>query len=313
MRIAVLLLTVLPTALPAQPASDALRKLCDDFMEFRYRAWPPLATFVGRIEYNHLWPDLTAGATQNQSRAIAEFTSRLNAIPRNRLAAQDRITAALLARRLADCIEEDRIDGLLAVGQMRGLHISVFLTVDRMPHRTLRDYENIIARLNGVGVLMDQQIAVLNAALAKGLAQPRPVIDRVLAQLDSQMAPDAAHSPLLAAFQRFPDGIPADARQSLTTRAQEAYDRQFRPAWKRYRAYIAETYAPKARTTAGISGVPGGRAIYEFLIRTTTTTNMTPEEIHNLGKQEVARIEGEMQSIMRQAGFQARSRSLKRS
>ena len=187
---------------------------------------------------------------------------------------------------------------------MFGLHNDVQQTFDNMPARTEHDYQNIVARLKAVPVLIDQEIALLTESTGEGLTQPRVVIDRVVQQLDLQLAPDDAHAAPLAAFRRFPDAFPADLRQRLTAEATDAYDHSFRPAWKKYRDFIAGPYAAKARPGIGISSVPHGAEIYRFQIQSLTTTDMTPEEIHKLGEQELSRIEGEMLAIARKTGFE---------
>jgi uncharacterized protein (DUF885 family) len=221
------------------------------------------------------------------------------------LAGEDAITYRILDRDLGMAVERERLsDGLLAVGQLFGLHNSVLQTFDRMPARTEHDYENFIARLNAVPALMDQEIAILRNSAADGLTQPRVVIDRVAEQLDLQLKSDANHAPALAAFRHFPESIPADSRERLTAEAAAAWNNSFKPAWTRYRDYLAGPYLQKARPTAGIGSVPHGREIYQFQIRSLTTTDLSPEEIHRLGEQELSRIEAEMLAIARQTGFQ---------
>ncbi|MGA2186703.1 MAG: DUF885 domain-containing protein [Bryobacteraceae bacterium] len=289
----------------AQTPSAALRKLCDDYTEFGYRADPTRATAVGRTEYNDRWSDLSPAAIEARERAISEFAKRLHAIPASELSGEDSITFRILDRDLAHAVERERLGRhLLTVGQLFGLHNQVQQAFDHMPARTEHDYQNFIARLNALPALIHQQIALLTGAAADGLTQPRVVIDRVVEQLDLQRTPDAAHAVALAAFRRFPDSFPADLRQHLTAAATEAYERSFQPAWKQYRDYLAGPYAQKARPGIGIGSVPHGREIYRFQIRTLTTTDMTPEEIHRLGEQELSRLEGEMQAIARETGFQ---------
>ena len=289
----------------AETPSEALRKLCDDYTEFNYRADPARATAVGRNEYNDRWIDLSAAAIRSRAEAIAGFAKRLQAIPGAGLTGEDAITARVLDRDFSRAIERERLgDRLLAVGQLYGLHNSVQQAFDHMPARTEKDYRNIIARINAIPALIDQEIMLLQAAAAEGLTQPKVVIDRVVQQLDLQIAADDAHAAPLAALRHFPDSIPAGSRQGLTVEATDAYDHAFRPAWKTYRDFIAGPYAAKARPGIGISSVPHGDEIYRFQIQSLTTTNMTPEEIHKLGEQELSRIEGEMLAIARQTGFQ---------
>jgi uncharacterized protein (DUF885 family)/mannose-6-phosphate isomerase-like protein (cupin superfamily) len=286
----------------ATPAED-LRKLCDDYTEFRLRADPMLATAIGRNEYNDRWEDLSSAAIAAREREIGEFAKRLQAIPSSELTGEDSITARMLDRELKIAVEREHLsDGLLTVGQLFGLHNAVQQTFDRMPARTEQDYRNIIARLASLPTLIGQQIYLLQEAAASGLTQPRVVIDRVVEQLDLQLAPDAAHAPDLAAFRRFPDSFSPQLRQRLTARANGAYAR-YQAAWRRYRDYLAERYAARARPSVSIASVPGGAEIYRFLIHTLTTTDMSPEEIHRLGEQELTRIEGEMQGVARETGF----------
>jgi len=291
-------------AAAAGTPSEDLRKLCDDYTEFRLRADPSFGLTIGRYEFNDRWADLSAGAIAAREREIGDFSKRLHAIPTAGLSGEDSITARMLDRDLSLAVERERLSNhLLAVGQLFGLHNSVQQTFDRMPARTEKDYENIIARLNGLPKLMDQQIALLKEAAASGLTQPRVVIDRVVEQLMLQLAPDAEHAPDLAAFRRYPASFPPELRQRLTAEASAAYEHSFQPAWREYRDYLAGPYAEKARPAVSIASVPNGAEIYRFLIRTLTTTDMRPEEIHRLGEQELARIEGEMQSIARETGF----------
>ena len=289
----------------AQTPSADLRKLCDDYSEFSYRADPARATAVGRNEYNDRWADLSPAAIQAREEAIGQFAKRLHAIPASELNGEDAITARILDRDLSRAVERERLsNGLLTVGQLFGLHNQIQQTFDHMPARTEHDYQNFIARLNALPALMSQQIALLKEAAAKGLTQPRVVVDRVVEQLDLQLAPDAAHASALAAFRRFPDPIPTDARQRLTAAATDAYEHSFQPAWKQYRDYLAGPYAQQARPGIGIGSVPHGSEIYQFQIQSLTTTDMTPDEIHKLGEKELARIEGEMLAIARETGFQ---------
>src|SRR5690348_6648403 len=147
--------------LPAQTPSEALRKLCDDFTEFIYRAAPFWATIAGQTEFDDRWQDLSPAAIASRSREVDTFSARLKAMAS--LNAQDRITAELLAHRLAEYKEDERItDLLLAAGPMYGVHDVVMQIIEDMPQRIPRDYENIIARLNKLPLLMSQQMALFD-------------------------------------------------------------------------------------------------------------------------------------------------------
>jgi uncharacterized protein (DUF885 family) len=184
-----------------------------------------------------------------------------------------------------------------------GVHNAVFRAIDLMPAARLEDYEHILARLQGLPVYVDQAMAMIDEHLAAGMAQPAIVVDLMLDQVSSQRDMPALSSPLLAAFNRFPESMPVSTQRRLRASAVAAYQQQFVPAWTRLAAYMRDRYRPRARSQVGISSLPGGAAHYGKLIRFFTTTAMSADEIHQLGLQEVDRIEREMRAIANEYGF----------
>src|SRR5581483_5649627 len=146
-------------------------------------------------------------------------------------------------------------------------------------------------------------LAMLDEAIAHGIVQPRIVVDLVVKQLDGQIAQDRNNTRLLAAFRSFPPAIPQADQAKLRGEAGDLYDQQFRPAWRKYRDYLAGKYEHSGRNTDGIGSIPNGRAAYATLARFYTTTSTPPDQIHRLGLSEVRRIEGEMQTLIRHTGF----------
>jgi uncharacterized protein (DUF885 family) len=172
-----------------------------------------------------------------------------------------------------------------------------------MPARTVKDYENVIARLRRVPAYIDQNIALLREQVDAGLVQPAIVVDLVLEQVAAQGRMTPAASPLLGAFQRFPAEVQAPDRQRLLTQATTAYRQQFVPSWRKLETFLRSTYRPRARRDIALASVRNGRQLYDTAVRFHTTTKMTADEIHDLGLKEVARIEGEMERIARADGF----------
>ena len=180
---------------------------------------------------------------------------------------------------------------LLRVGQLYGSHTRVYLTIDRMPAFTVKDCENIIARLHAVPAYVDQDIAILNEAIERGVTQPKIVADLVTEQLKSQVAQDAAASPLLEFLKKMPSSLPEAERARLRKQATEAFENDFRPAWRKYLEYMQTTYAAHVRPSIGVESLKNGKEDYAILIRRLTTTSMTPQEIHKIGLAEVDRID----------------------
>jgi uncharacterized protein (DUF885 family) len=187
---------------------------------------------------------------------------------------------------------------------MTGFHDTVYNVIDLMPARNIHDYENIIARLRAVPTYVDQNVGILDESIASGMMQPRLVTDLVIGQLEAQMKQDVSQTELLKAFRSFPASIPPADRQRLLRAAQDAYNQQFLPAWRKLHDYMVASYLPHVRSGDSISSMPDGRGAYTILIHRLTTTTMSPADIHKLGEQEVARIEAAMLAVMKEASFE---------
>ncbi|MBZ5592104.1 MAG: DUF885 domain-containing protein [Acidobacteriia bacterium] len=301
----IVLALLLPTLLCAQTADLRARKLFSEFFEEFLRQNPEAATDFGRNDYNDHWTNWSSAGLTQRARLAEKYLLRLKEIPLDRLSEKERINAEVLRYGLDRDLETLRLnlDGMLRVSQMFGAHTHVYQTIDLMPARTVKDYENIIARIDAVPAYVDQTIALFESAAAKGLVQPRVVADLMIQQLAAQVRQQPDATPLLAAFRRFPPALPKDEKDRLEQHAVAAFEKSFLPAWRRLLRYMTDTYAPKARASTGLNAVPGGDAIYAFRVRVMTTTHMTPEEIHELGLKEVARLEAEMETAAQQAGF----------
>lgn len=292
---------------PSVQVSPELAKFFADYFEERLRDAPEFATNVGRHEYDDRWSDLSkegrARRREHLERALA--TDEKFYAQRASFSDQDRLSVELLRYDLRSQLDAFDVETyLLRVGQMTGFQNGVYNVIDRMPAFTVKDCENIIARLRAVPAYVDQNLAILNEAIARGWTQPKIVTDLVIAQLTAQAGQDASNTPLLEFLKKVPASIPQAERERLTKEATAAFENDFRPAWRKALEYMQTTYAPKVRPGVGISSMPGGAEQYRVLIRRLTTTDASPKEIHEIGLAEVDRIEGEMLAIARQTGFQ---------
>lgn len=290
--------------LNAQSPHDAAQKFFKDYFEAKLQAEPEFATGTGHYENAEKWNDWSK-AGREQRRASTEQTLRdLDKFSLAALPDEDQLSARLLRYQLRAELESMDLElYLLRVGQLYGAHNRVYLTIDRMPARTVRDYQNILGRLHGVPVYVDQSIAIMNEAINRGITQPQVVVDLVIKQIAAQAAQDQATTPLLAAFRKFPPGFPEDQQKKLRAEALGSYEREFLPAWQKLLEYMKTTYAAKERPGVGLSSLKGGKEYYAILVRRLTTTNATPEEIHRIGEAEVTRLEASMLVTARETGF----------
>jgi len=285
---------------PAIPIQDFFKS----YFEESLKDDPEYATNVGRHEYDDRWTDLSKVGREVH---IAHMRGRLAELAKydlGSLSEQDQLSARLLKYELTSQLEANDLQThLLRVGQLYGFHNRVYVTMDRMPARTTKDYQNILARLHTVPAFIDQNIAILDEAIAEGWVQPKIVADLVGNQIAAQIAQEKKDSALLAPFRNFPSNFTAEQQTKLRDEADSFYDNEFQPAWRKLQNYITNTYAPKARKTDGIGGAPGGKEAYAILVRRLTTTNATPGEIHKKGEEELARLETEMLTIAHETGF----------
>jgi prolyl oligopeptidase len=291
----------------AQSSSPELSRFFADYFEQRLRDSPEFATNVGHHEYDDRWSDLSKAGRDHHRAHLEQALATADKFSggMNSYSGQDQLSLKLLRYDLRT--ELDALDlqtYLLRVGQMTGFHNSVYLVIDRMPVFTVKDCENIVARIHAVPAYVDQNIEIMNEAIARGWTQPKIVSDLVIEQLTAQAGQDASTTPLLFFLKKMPPNIPEPERERLRKQATEAFENDFHPAWHQLLAYMQTTYAPKIRAGIGISTMPGGADAYRILIRRLTTTGETPEEIHKIGLAEVDRIEAEMLAIARQTGFQ---------
>jgi uncharacterized protein (DUF885 family) len=310
-RLLLALLFLAPVILRAQgperfsgPSSQTLAQLTGDYWEWRLAVEPELATAVGRTEHNDRWEDLSKAARDRHRKDREEFLQKAMYLSPGNLNPTDLVTSLLMEHELRTRLEAEVYQNLVQiVSQSDGVHNDVFETIDQMPSRTVKDYENVIARLRKLPTFIDQAIDVMREQLAAGLAQPAIVVDLTLDQVTAQSQAAAAESPLLAAFRRFPSQIPSNEQERLRAQAYIAYDQHFVASWKKLETFLRDTYRKQARPQPALTSLRDGRAAYAALIHAYTTTRMPAEQIHQLGLQEVARIEKEMEQLARADGF----------
>lgn len=172
------------------------------------------------------------------------------------------------------------------------------------PFRTGQDYRNFISRAEGFSRWVDTAIANMREGMGRGIVQPRILLERVLPQLEPLMADDPAGNILFGPLATLPADLTAGEKSLLAADYEAAIRGIMIPAYARLHAFIKDEYLPHGRATAGIGALPGGPAAYASAVRWQTTTDLTPDQIHETGLREVARIRGEMDQVRRQVGFE---------
>jgi uncharacterized protein (DUF885 family) len=186
---------------------------------------------------------------------------------------------------------------------MGGVQTGILQVIEMMPAARAEDYENIVKRLRGVPTVVDQTIAQMQEGLKQHDTPAKIVLRDVPKQISDQIVDDPDSSPLLAAFQHFPDTVPAADQKRLHDEARAAFRDDFVPAFRKLHDYMVNDYIPHCVDTISISDLPGGAANYAYNVRWHTTTDVTPQQIHQIGLDEVKRIHAQMEQVMTETGF----------
>jgi uncharacterized protein (DUF885 family) len=235
--------------------------------------------------------------------------ARLKEIPLSELNETEQLTHRLLAYRSERALEWlglplhrhyvfIQIDG--------GVATNLIKLVTRQPFRTESDYRAWFRRLNRYPEYLDGVARVMRDGIESGITIPRVLVERALAQLEAIAPPEEklADSALWKPMTAFPSTIDAATQAALEAEYRRLLIGQMFPAMRRLASFVRDDYLPRARTTDGIASVPGGDAMYRYLVRSETTTDRSPDEIHELGLKEVARISTRLLEAGRKAGFE---------
>ncbi len=288
----------------APPDSVRLHQLIAQNWAYTMHEYPEYATAVGYPGQNARWTDYSLEAIARRKRQLNDPLTALRAIDRNKLGSTDQLNYDLFARNATDALDESRFPGeLMPVTQLDGVQQDVPRIFAQMPSGTVREDEDIIARLRAVPVLVNQTITLLERGLASGVTPPQITLRDVPAQAQSLVVADPLTSPMLAAFVHFPAEIGSADQQRLRAAAVAAYRDSVAPAFQKLSAFLRDKYVPGARRTIGMRDLPNGLDWYRVRARASTTTDLTPEQIHALGLAEVKRIRGLMDSVIAATGF----------
>ena len=293
----------------AQPADSAATRevhaLFDDDWEANMRRYPEWATYVGDSRYDDKLFDASNEAElADYARARSEL-ARAKAIRRERLAKVDQVSLDIFIYELELQLRMERFVGFrrMSLGSQGGFQTELPQLLLATPATTARQAENIMARLAAFPRRLDQELARLREGAALGWVPPPTVLERVLAQLDRQLGAAPERSPFFEPFTRLGDDIAAAERESLRERARRRIVDEVVPAVRRLRAFVADEYLPRAPANGALTGYPDGAAIYAEQVRSATTTDLSPAQIHAIGVRELERLRGEMEKVIGEVGF----------
>ncbi|TFU03257.1 DUF885 domain-containing protein [Polymorphobacter arshaanensis] len=301
-----------PVAATANTPAATLRALFVKSDEDSMARNPVSALFRGDPRYADQFGDYISDAyIAAEKQAAIDELAALAKIDRGSLSANDQISYDVFKWQRTTDLRGLQPDILAAtvvrpIDHFNGLHLAyadLSSGEGVAPFKTVADYENNLKRLKGFDGFLDESIVRFRQGMKSGVVQPKLVVKNVIEQLDGLIAQGVTGSVFYKPVTKFPEGFSEADKIRLKNEYAAAVQNGVLPAFTRLRDFLKSDYLPVARDSVGISQMPGGAALYQYLIQSQTTTDITPEQVHALGLSEVARITGEMEKVKNTVGF----------
>ena len=304
MRFMALAAALLSTSALAAPADD-FRKLLDDHWAWYLSTNPLQATDLGVRSFDDRIGDPTLAEADRQAATATGFIARIDAIAPAGLTPADRVNRAILRRMLAEQVEGNGFgQRAMTFTTYYGWHTGFAGFPESAPFSTRADYLSYLARLNAYPTYNRAQIAVTRSGLKSGHAQPCAPLKGFETSISAHVVDTVEKSVFWAPFARAKPGVITDSDWAdMQARARTAIMGGVVPAFREFLDFYTRDYAPKCRATVGIGATPGGPAYYAYRARVMTTTDLTPDAIHQIGLSEVARINAAMDKVVADSGF----------
>jgi uncharacterized protein (DUF885 family) len=281
--------------------------------QYQLEQCPTYASILGDRRHDDRWDDRSLDAIDADHRHNLAVLEQLGQIDRAGLSAEEQLNYDLFRHDYASWVEEYEHQGhLWPTNQLGGVPEGVrqppgvqaaYQIADKLRFETVGDYEGWVTRLERFGAYVDQVIALMREGARGGRLHPKVVLSRIPAQVERQLVDDPEASGFYAPFRRFAASIAGAERGRLAAAARAAVAGGVLPALRRFHRFLVDEHLPAAPDEVGAWQYPGGEAAYAFLARRFTTTALTPDEIHEIGLAEVARIRAEMEATKARAGF----------
>ncbi|MBV8202126.1 MAG: DUF885 family protein [Acidobacteria bacterium] len=283
---------------------QALRALLDEQWQFTMKTNPEFASFLGDKRYNDQLSDLSEAGIERQLVKSRDLLARFEAVDTTGFPEQEALDKALMVRNLRETLDGARFKRWeMPVSQLGGIHLDMPQHVALLTFTGVKDYDDLLARYHKLPKAFDQTVESMRKGLADGLMPPKFLLEKVA----DQAAAIAAQKPEDTAFaeplKKFPAAVPATEQGRIREAMLAAIRDDVLPAYRRFADFVKTEYAPKGRTEAGMWSLPDGAARYAFEVKTNTTTDLTPEQIHEIGLRQVAEIEQQMLAIAKRLGY----------
>jgi uncharacterized protein (DUF885 family) len=299
-------LTTAPPAAnaPVEDRRAALNGLFQEYWDAYLERSPEFASEIGDTRFNDRISDYSVKAVNDWLGAEQNYLMRLAAIDPTGFTGQEKTSRELLLREFADDEEAAEFKQWeMPVNQMGGIYDTYPQLVAELSFTTVKDYDDWIARLHAMPRAFDQVMTNMSIGMDDKRVPPKYLLEKALDQVRQLAGQKPEDSPLALPLKKFPASIRADEQERIKAETLAAISKQVLPAYARFARFLEVSYIPAGRAEPGIWALPDGAKYYQFLIRRTTTTGLTADQIHQIGLDEVKKDEAEMLAIAQKLGF----------
>jgi len=297
-----------PAAAPAAGQVEASRKALNDLFseiwEDRLSHSPEFASIIGDKRYNDQLTDYSVAAYNDRLARERDYLGKLGQIDTTGLSDQEVLSKDLMVRQLIEDQEESAFQPWeMPINQFSGLQLDLPQLVPRLSFTDEKDYDDYIARLNKVPTAFRQIIDNLMTGMDDHRVPPKYLLEKVLVQVNTLVAQKPEDSPFARPLKKFPASISAADQTRIHDAVIAAITKQVYPAYQRFGRFLQAQYIPAGRTDPGVWSLPDGDAYYAFRVKQSTTTDLTPAQIHQIGIEQVAKDEAAMLVIAKKLGY----------
>jgi uncharacterized protein (DUF885 family) len=289
---------------PVEDRRKALNTLFSEYWDASLAHSPEFASTIGDTRFNDKISDRSVKAFNDWLAVEQDYLLRLAAIDATGLSDQEKTSRDLLLRDLAQDEESAEFkEWEMPVNQMSGIYSEYPRLVAELNFASVKDYDDWIARLRALPKAFEQTTTGMSIGMEDHRVPPKFLLEKTLDQVKQLANQKPADSPLAMPLKKFPSSVPAAEQDRIRTEMLGVIAKDVLPAYQRFARFLEVSYIPAGRDQPGLWAIPGGDKYYQFLVRRTTTTDLTPDQIHQIGVEEVKKDEAEMLAIAQKLGF----------
>ena len=281
---------------------ESFNQILDDEWKRGIQENPVYASYMGDKSANQDWPDISEGAVRERQKKTREVLEQIRSIDPQSLSIENQLNYRLFLYNYERSVRGQKFDShLLTFGQRGGIQLE-HETAEGLSFNTSQDYKDWLVRLEKLPTLIDQHINLGRLGIERKITAPNILMQRVANQIQLQLVDNPEESPFFNVFIDIPENI--QDHEAIQSMARDVIKSKVIPAYYKLNDFFTEEYLPASRTTYGVLDLPNGFEWYENLARYHTTTDLTPDEIHEIGLSEVERIRSEMQEVIDSLEFE---------